>query len=127
MTDDITRYDAVEAYCDQLSVAPGTKLDLHVACRTDRYSIEIHRWGATRELVWSSEDLPGRDHPVPADADSNGCGWPVAVSVPIGDKWRSGLYLVTLTAHSAPSDRATGHAAFVVRRGSNQARALLVI
>jgi len=127
MTDDITRYDAVEAYCDRLSVAPGTTLRLHVACRTDRYSIEIHRWGATREPVWSADGLAGEDHPVPADADANGCGWPVAVSVPIGEEWRSGFYLVTLTAHGAPSDRAVGYASFVVRRAARQARALLVV
>src|SRR4051812_1885703 len=126
MTDDITRYDAVEAYCDRLSVAPGTTLRLHVACRTD-YSIEIHRWGATREPVWSADGLAGEDHPVPADADANGCGWPVAVSVPIGEEWRSGFYLVTLTAHGAPSDRAVGYASFVVRRAARQARALLVV
>src|SRR5205809_7556121 len=124
MTDDITRYDAVEAYCDRLSVAPGMPLGLHVACRTERYSIEIHRWGATRELVWSADDLHGEDRPVPADADSNGCDWPVAVAVDVGNEWRSGFYLVTLTAHGAPSDRDTGYAAFVVRRGGRQARAL---
>jgi len=127
MTDDITRYDAVEAYCDQLSVEPGRSLGLHVACRTDRYSIEIHRWGATRELVWSADDLAGIDHPVPADADANGCDWPVAVSVPIGSQWRSGFYLVTLIAKGAPSGRDTGYAAFVVRRGERQKRALLVL
>ena len=127
MTDDITRYDAVEAYCDQLSVAPGSTVGLHVACRTEHYSIEIHRWGATRELVWSVGELTGSDHRVPDDADANGCGWPLSVSVFVGSDWRSGLYLVTLTARGAPSDRATGYAAFVVRRGNRAARALLVV
>ena len=127
MTDDITRYDAVEAYCGELSVVPGATIALHVSCRADRYGIEIHRWGATRELVWSATDLSGQEHPTPPDADSNGCDWPVAISVPIGHQWRSGFYLVTLTAHDAPADRSVGYAAFVVRPGTTRARALLVL
>src|SRR5258705_11002103 len=118
MTDDITRYDGVEAYCGELSVVPGATIALHVSCRADRYDIEIHRWGASRELVWSATDLVGHEHPTPDDADANGCNWPIAVTVPIGDQWRSGLYLVTLTAAEAPADRRVGDAAFVVRGGS---------
>lgn len=127
MTDDITRYDAVEAYCDALSYEAGTSAVLHVCCRTDRYDVEVHRWGADRTLVWSAVDVPGAEHPTPADADANGCGWPAAVTVPIGDDWRSGFYLVTLTAHHAPSDTAVGYAAFVVRAGRRRAPALLVL
>ena len=127
MTDDITRYDAVEAYCGQLTVAPGETIALHVSCRADRYDIEIHRWGGTRELVWSAADLAGEEQATPDDADANGCGWPVAVDVPVGEHWRSGFYLVTLTAHGAPADRAVGYAGFVVRAGGRRARALLVL
>ena len=127
MTDDITRYDAVEAYCGELSVMPGAAIALHVSCRADSYDIEIHRWGASHELVWSATDLAGNEHPTPDDADANGCNWPVAVTIPIGSEWRSGFYLVTLTAHDAPADRRVGYAAFVVRAGSVRGRVLLVL
>jgi hypothetical protein len=127
MTDDITRYDAVEAYCGDLSCAPGEAIALHVCCRADRYDVAIHRWGAGHELMWSASDLVGTEHPTPDDADANGCGWPVAVTVPIGIDWRSGFYLVTLTAGDAPTDRAVGYAMFVVRGGGQRARALLVL
>lgn len=127
MTDDITRYDAIEAYCGQLSAAPGATMALHVSCRSPRYDVEVHRWGARRELVWSAADLPGDDHPVPDDADSHGCGWPVAVTVPVGANWRSGFYLVTLKAHEAPAERALGYAGFVVGAAAKRARALLVL
>jgi hypothetical protein len=100
---------------------------LHISCRSPRYDIEVHRWGARRELVWSAADLPGDDHPVPDDADSHGCGWPVAVTVPIGANWRSGFYLVTLKAHDAPAERALGYAGFVVGAAAKRARALLVL
>ena len=40
--------------------APGATIALHITCRADRYDIEIHRWGASRELVWSAADLAGQ-------------------------------------------------------------------
>ncbi len=55
----------------------GATVTLHVSCRADRYDVAIHRWGAGLELVWSEGDRAGIEHPTPADADSNGCGWPV--------------------------------------------------
>jgi hypothetical protein len=127
MTDEITRYDAVEAYCAELSCSPGDTMALHVSSRADRYDISIHRWGAELELVWTATDLEGVEQPTPDDADANGCGWPVAVTVPIGEAWLSGFYLVTLTAHDAPADLAVGYAGFVVHAGRHRARALLVL
>ena len=115
MADDITRYDAVEAYCDSLSYAPGSTLSLHVSSRATRYDVAIERWGATRETVWSADGLDGIEHPVPDDADASGCDWPVGLTVEVGADWRSGFYLVTLTADDAPADRAIGYACFVVR------------
>lgn len=128
MTDDITHYDAIEAYCGRLSYAPGDELTIHVWTRAERYDVEIHRWGATRELLHRVTDLPGVEPPTPADADAHGCRWPAAVSLRIPDGWRSGFHHVVLRAHGAPDDRAVGHAQFVLRRGSTtpRARALLV-
>ncbi|HEY0521498.1 MAG TPA: N,N-dimethylformamidase beta subunit family domain-containing protein [Ilumatobacteraceae bacterium] len=127
MTDDITRYDAVEGYCGRLSCAPGEPVELHVSSRAYLYDVEVHRWGAQRELVWAITDLPGVEQALPDDADSHGCGWPVGVTIPVGASWHSGFYLVTMTAHEAPADRAVSYAGFVVRGGSRRARALLVI
>lgn len=127
MADDITRYDAVEGYCGALSVLPGEPVALHVSSRSELFDIEIHRWGSDLRSMWSQRAVRGTEHPTPADADSNGCGWPVAVSVPTDETWPSGFYLVTLTAHDAPADRAKGYAAFVVRGGRRRATALLVL
>ena len=127
MTDDITRYDAVEAYCGELSYAPGESMTLHVSSSVYLYDVSIHRWGVPHELVWSDRDIPGVEQPTPADADANGCGWPVALTVPVESTWRSGFYLVTLTAHDAPADRAVGYACFVVCAGQRRQRALLVL
>ena len=113
MADDVTHYDAVEAYCDQLSYLPGQGVSLHVWCATDSYDVDVRRWSG--EPVWSQSGFVGVAHHTPADADSNGCGWPAAVTIPVGADWMSGVYVVTLRAHGAQPDRATGYAMFVVR------------
>jgi len=125
--DDITHYDAVEAYCDRLSYRSGDVVGVHVSCETDVYDVEIHRWGAERVLVWSAWSLRGVHCETPADAGAQGCGWPVAFSVPVDDEWTSGCYHVTLTARGADAERAVGHAMFVVRASTARAPALLVL
>ena len=55
MTDDVTHYDAIEAYCDRLSYLPGETASLHVWCGTEQYEIEVRRWGG--DVVWHAEDL----------------------------------------------------------------------
>lgn len=127
MVDDVTHFDAVEAYCGQLSHRPGDSVDLHVRCAADSYDVVVHRWGGHRTEVWRSEGLPGVLPPTPPDADSHGCGWPVAVRIPVAHHWRSGFYHVTLTAHGVDADRALGHAGFVVRAGGTRAALLLVL
>ncbi len=127
MADDITHYDAVEAYAGRLSYAPGDEVTLHVSCTTASYDVEIHRWGAERELVWSATDLPGVEQPTPDDADANGCGWAPSITLIVPEAWRSGFFHVTMRAHGAPADRAVGHACFVVRAAAARGRALLVV
>ena len=126
MADDITHYDAVEAYCDRLSYLPGEEVALHVRCTTATYDISIAQWGG--DPVWVSATLLGEAHPTPADADANGCGWPVAATVPVHHDWPSGLYLVTLRAHGAAAAREVSHAMFIVRAMPEQrAHVLLVL
>jgi hypothetical protein len=125
VADDITHYDAVEAYCDQLSYSPGESVALHVRCVTEQYDVTVLRWGG--QVMWQSQALPGVAHHTPDNADSHGCRWPVAVTVAIGDDWPSGVYFVTLRAHGADERRAVGYAMFVVRAASSRASALLVL
>jgi hypothetical protein len=113
--DDQTFHDDIEAYCGKLSYAPGDAVDLHVSTRRERYDVRIERWGGRRDEVWRAHDLDGVYHEPPADADAEGCRWPSALEIPIGEGWRSGFYLVTLTAQGAPAGRHEAHAGFVVR------------
>jgi hypothetical protein len=127
--DDQTFHDHIEGYCSELSTHPGRGMGLHVSTRESSYSVSVERWGATREPVWDAVDLPGTFSPPPPDADAAGCGWPVSLTIPVTDQWRSGFYLVTLTAHGAPSGREVAHAGFVVRGPQHAGRrtALLVL
>ncbi|MGA1555118.1 MAG: N,N-dimethylformamidase beta subunit family domain-containing protein, partial [Ilumatobacteraceae bacterium] len=128
MADDVTFFDEIEAYCGRLTHRPGESVDLHVSTRAASFDVVVERWGAEREVVWrSAAPLIGTFHPVPPDADSRGCRWPVALSIPIGGDWRSGFHLVTLPAHGAPPGRDVAHAGFVVRPAAPTGAPLLVL
>ena len=115
--DDQTFHDVIEGYCGALSYAPGESAAVHVSTHAAGYDVVVERWGAERELVWAASDLPGAFTPPPADADANGCGWPISFEIPIDDSWRSGFHLITLRAHDGPDDRRVAHAGFFVRAG----------
>ncbi len=113
VSDDITCYDEIEGYCGQLSYRAGGIATVHVSTR-HRYDVVVERWGAERVIVWEAGDVEGTFVPPPPDADSIGCQWPGSVEIPIDAAWRSGFYLVTLTAHGAVPGRDVAHACFVV-------------
>ncbi|NND74669.1 MAG: hypothetical protein HKN44_06640 [Ilumatobacter sp.] len=123
---DPTFFDDIEAYCGALSYRPGDDVELHVSSRAAAYDVVIERWGATRDEVWRG-DADGTFHEPPPDADAHGCGWPVGLRVPVDASWASGFYLVTLTAHGAPSGRDVAHAGFVVRPTVPTGAPLLVL
>ena len=82
----------VEGYTDQLSYRAGEQVRFHVSTSADQYALEVTRIGAEREVVWQQDQLPGSSHPVPEDASSNGCGWPISHSLEVPTDWRSGYY-----------------------------------
>src|SRR5687767_12296697 len=86
----------VEGYAAQLSYQPGDEVAFHISTSAARFAVEIARLGDKREVVWTGNDLPGSEHPVPEHASSRGCGWPVALKVPIPAGWRTGYYVATL-------------------------------
>ncbi len=86
----------IEGYAGEVSVPQGGEVALHVSSSQRRFSVEIARLGAKREVVWNGTSDAGAEHPIPEDASSNGCHWPVALRVPIPTPWRSGYYHVTL-------------------------------
>ena len=70
--DDLTFYDDIEGYCSTLSVVAGSPIGLHVSTKVDEFTVTVERWGAARELVWSSpEPIAGSYYPAPDNADSH--------------------------------------------------------
>ena len=127
MADDITHYDAVEGYVYPTSVRAGERAQLRVSTASPRFDVAVHRWGAQRRHVWSANGVAGLEQPTPGDADAAGCGWESVVEIQTDAAWHSGFYLVTLTAHGAPPERAISHAGFVVRPQARSSDVLLVL
>ncbi len=133
LDDGVTFVDEIEAYCSPLSAPAGGTVQVHVSTRAAHYDITVERWGAERTEVFAARGLTGAFHVVPTNADSVGCGWPVSFEIDIDAQWRSGFYLVTLTASDATAGRDVTHAGFVVRNAAASAeasegtRALLVL
>jgi hypothetical protein len=118
---------AVEGYTDQLSYVAGEEVAIHVWTKAEKYTLEIARIGAGREVVWKKEDLPGKEYPIPADASAHGCRWPVALKVRIPASWRSGYYSGRLSAKLPDGKTTTSELFFVVRsaKPGKEARILL--
>jgi len=112
----------LEAYCWPPSVARGEAVGLRVSTDAPSFDVMVAREGAASEPAWSIEQVAARSHETPADASSNGCGWPIALEIPVRD-WRSGYYAVTVTAGGQRAD------AFLVVRPdpSDPAPILLVL
>jgi hypothetical protein len=85
------------AYAWPLSVEPGAPVALHASGPPVPARVVVARIGAHREVVWTGE-LTLTPHPVPPDAASDGCGWPVALEIPTGPDWRSGYYEIAVVS-----------------------------
>lgn len=86
----------IEGYAGRVSYKPGEEMTLHVSTSAAKFTVEIARLGAQREVVFTQADVKGVESPVPEDASSHGCRWPALVKMAIPDKWRSGYYQVAL-------------------------------
>ena len=86
----------IEGYADQVSYAPGEEIGFCISTSASQYALEIARLGAEREVVWSEKGLPGAAYPIPENASSHGCGWPIAFKLRVPETWRSGYYVATM-------------------------------
>ena len=88
----------VEGYTSQLSYAPGDEVALCVSSTAPKYAVEIARVGAKREVLLAKKDIEGKEHPVPENCSSHGCGWPASFKFKIPAEWKSGYYTIALSA-----------------------------
>ena len=88
---------SIEGYPDRQSLAPGEELALHTSTTAAEYGIEIVRLGAERKVVFQKSKIPGGGfHPIPENASSLGCSWPISFRMSIPNDWPTGYYQVTL-------------------------------
>ena len=112
----------IAGYCWPQSVAPGAEVELFCSTSAARFEVEVLRQGLGDEPVHAARGLPGVEHSLPRDVAERGCGWPCAVTLDVGDDWRSGFYLVRLTAEDGEQAEA-----FFVVRAKQPGEALLVL
>lgn len=87
----------IEGYGGEISYAPGEELQLHLSTTSPVASITIARVGKDRTVVHEVAKLEGLlEYPVPVNASSHGCNWPVAFRMPIPADWKSGYYEVMM-------------------------------
>lgn len=113
----------LQAYCRKRSYAGGDLVELCVSTDAKWFGVEVIRDGIEPKTVYRAGDIAGEYYPVPGDAVENGCGWPVALSFPVGDDWRSGFHKIQLTS----SNDETAEAFLIVRAKAPQAAILWVI
>ena len=65
----------IEGYTGEVSYKPGDRVGLHVSTTARTFAVEIARVGARREVVLSTNGIPGQEYPVPENASAQGCGW----------------------------------------------------
>ena len=107
----------LEAYGWPQSVDPGDEVALHVSSDPARpFTVTVARDGATFDVVWTGSG-DASHHPAPEGASAQGCAWPAAMRIPVGADWRSGLYLISVTAGDEQAD------AFLVVRPGRGVRA----
>jgi hypothetical protein len=111
----------LDGYAWPQSVLPGEEVELHVSS-SGPFGVEVAREGGEREVVWRADAVAGTEHPVPATASADGCGWPTALTIPVGEEWRSGYHAVRLASGDQRAD-----AFFSVRPVGDRAPILLVL
>ena len=110
-------------YPDRVSAAPGAPIGIHASGTAGPCRLVVRHVGRT-DRVCAELGVDVTNHPIPADADTNGCRWPVAATVTVGDDWPQGY----LDLELIDADGASTHH-FVVNRPATPTpgRPLLVL
>lgn len=88
----------VEGYPEAISYAPGDELKLHTSTSASQFSLRIFRVGAEKKEVLKQSGIIGHEHPIPENAASHGCNWPVSWSFKIPADWATGYYHIEFEA-----------------------------
>ncbi|MDA1096473.1 MAG: hypothetical protein O3B84_04365 [Chloroflexi bacterium] len=113
------------AYPGRPSYEPGELAEFHVSTTADSFTLTIFRDGGELEHVAVIGPVNGQWHETPDDAPSRGCGWPIAVSLPVPLDWPPGGYLVVARAEDKRG--AVSQDAFFVVRATASARTSIAL
>lgn len=84
----------VWCYTPRYSYRAGETIDFHMHSTRAKAEIEIYRDGEHPKLVYERKNITVSAVPTPNNAHIHGCGWPVALQVPVSTEWSSGFYVV---------------------------------
>jgi len=79
-------------YPDVVSATPGSSVRIFASSTNGPCTFTATRVGAQRVERARIEDIEIGEHPIPQNADADGCGWPEAFTFEVGDDWGSGYY-----------------------------------
>ncbi len=113
--DEPPKRPVVEGYTGQLSYEPGEDITFHVSCEVEAFDLVVSRLGAKREVVIEQRVPKGASRPIPKDASSHGCKWPVSVIVADHTDLKTGYYAVEFLAKGDDGKPGKCEAFFVVR------------
>jgi hypothetical protein len=104
-----------EGYTDQLSYAPGDEVKLYLSSSVPKLRFNVVRSrGRSESPPYPAEgEIPTALHPIPKDASSHGCRWPVAHTFKLPENTASGYYEVI--CHEPDKFAGLTAAFFVVR------------
>ena len=88
----------IEGYAGKVSYVAPEEVTFHVSTTAPRYNLQIVRIGATNTLALSTNGIAGKEHPIPENASSHACGWPVSFRFKLPPDCASGYYEVRLRA-----------------------------
>ncbi len=120
-------FRTVHGYCWPQTVEAGGRIDLHLSSPNGApVEVEVAHVARRRSVV-HTDTVDAGDHPVPTGAHADGCAWPVAATIDVGE-WPSGYHEVLLSAE-IDGKRRESRAFFVVRPkvGAPTAKILLAL
>lgn len=108
-------YLEIWCYTNQLSYEAGDEVCFHLNSTAQEVSLVIYRDGESQEIVYKTENIPGKHYETPGDFYAKGCGWPVGHTWKIPTDQRSGFYLVICRVRNNQGEEREHEAGFFVR------------
>ena len=90
--------DALWVYSDATSYGPGETATFFVSSPVPEVTCILSRVGAEAVPVHEQDGIRAGHHEIPDLAYRNGCAWPAAFEIRVGDDWPTGYYRVVLRA-----------------------------